>query len=538
MSLNKRLVAEIIDSKSVLIMVVDQNIISAEFTALDRGSLTNVAEWGIYVNRGSISFIDRTGFFDNQTVNKAGLLGYTVKFYLAEENSQYIIGTFKVQSASLDEETREVTIECISKLEELQRKERSTPVYPFEERSADLLLDDIIKQYNQDASDNMRYIQFGKDTQKLESTIIYCPYLGKESLWASIEKICQATMCRCYDTKNGNAIIEGSFSTETPIVVNPSNILDITDNVYVRVPNPSIEVTTREKRVVDNIHREGNLLDSPTVSFAISYDNEDSIPTSLGSPTSVSDCEYFHFGEDEYGETYAIIEKTIQTPYKLKPGCEIRETLDTESLAGTQGTTNKKIFSTGSVTRRGSFARSVEDSKIKLQNLFVIKTNKVGANINYRVRNIHLRFQTDHFVDGENVTEEIKGSAEEEVFNIPSNDLIQTQSYYMNPNGDESALGYNIVKEVYDRYGEGIECFEIECLFNDYYYENGKKAFDKNDLSSHFEKYDVIIPYVQKQGQKVPLRKNADGTPKKFRIIGISYLYDGLLRQRLQIQSV
>jgi hypothetical protein len=40
-----------------------------------------------------------------------------------------------------------------------------------------------------------------------------------------------------------------------------------------------------------------------------------------------------------------------------------------------------------------------------------------------------------------------------------------------------------------------------------------------------------------KKGEKVPLRKNEDGTPKKFRIIGISYSYDGLLKQKLSVQE-
>ena len=74
-------------------------------------------------------------------------------------------------------------------------------------------------------------------------------------------------------------------------------------------------------------------------------------------------------------------------------------------------------------------------------------------------------------------------------------------------------------------------------MFNDYCDVNGNKVFDTNDLSAHFKKYDVIIPYVMKKGKTVPLRINEDGTPKQFRIIGISYSYDGLLKQKLSIQE-
>ena len=99
MSKNKRIIAKIIDGNTI-VMTIDQNLISAEFGALDRGSLTTVADWGIYVNRGSLTFIDNTGFFNNSTVNSPEIANYIVKFYLAYRDQENLIAAFKVQSVS------------------------------------------------------------------------------------------------------------------------------------------------------------------------------------------------------------------------------------------------------------------------------------------------------------------------------------------------------------------------------------------------------------------------------------------------------
>jgi hypothetical protein len=125
----------------------------------------------------------------------------------------------------------------------------------------------------------------------------------------------------------------------------------------------------------------------------------------------------------------------------------------------------------------------------------------------------------------------------EPIVQIPTSELVRENSLYQIDEETSIKLYQHILNEVERRYGNGIECFEFECLFNDYFYENGEEAFNSSDLSQHFNKYDIIIPYVKSIGQVVPLRKNTDGTPKKFRIIGIYYLYDGLLKQKLQVQE-
>ena len=57
MATNKRLIAKLKDGDNV-IMTIDSNMLSCEFGALDRGNLTDIVNWGIYANRGSVSFVD------------------------------------------------------------------------------------------------------------------------------------------------------------------------------------------------------------------------------------------------------------------------------------------------------------------------------------------------------------------------------------------------------------------------------------------------------------------------------------------------
>ena len=119
MKTNKRLIAKIFNGEK-LVMTIDKNMLSCEFGALDRGNLTDVVNWGIYANSGSISFIDKVGYFNSQNVNSAGIKNHIVKFYLAK-NKEKLISTFKVDTVEFDDETRRVDIQLVSKIIDLQK---------------------------------------------------------------------------------------------------------------------------------------------------------------------------------------------------------------------------------------------------------------------------------------------------------------------------------------------------------------------------------------------------------------------------------
>lgn len=510
---NKRLIAKIMDGDAA-VMTIDNNLLSAEFTSLDRGSLTSVADWGIYVNRGSLSFVDGEGFFNNQTVNNASLLGYTVKFFLSYESSENLIATFKIASASLDEGTRRVSVECISKIGELQKAKDPDGKAIYDPVLASTLFGYI----SNSAPIKMSVVEH--TTSGVYKTRIYAPFLmAGESFWSHTNKVCQATMSRAFDDKNGDGVISDAFPARTPIVISPRNILGVLRNDFVRVSSCSIEETTMDKK-------DGSLANA-SATFSV-FRNESNMAT----VESISNCDYRLSGAN--GEV-AFIQKTIEASSTIL----VSETLSVKDVASGEMIESQGDRYPARMSNIGDATAVSAGSKIHLTYTPILNQTVQDANLinNFYATSVDVNFAGKHFV---NKGAEVKHSAqdaEEDSLQISSNSLIQSESYFTNDDGSTTPLADHILEDVMRRYGNGIECFELDCLFNDYYYEDGTRAFSGENLSSHFEKYDVVIPYVKKMGEIVPLRKHADGTPKKFRIIGISYSYEGLLRQKLQLQE-
>lgn len=531
MQKNKRLIAKIYNGEEV-IMTIDRNMLSCEFGALDRGNLTDVVNWGIYANRGSISFIDNIGYFNNQNVNSSNIKKYIVKFYLAK-SQETLISTFKVDTVEFDDETRRVDIQLIGKIIELQRKPSSVyneVVFTFYEKNANYLLgleDELTdSEYGTYYTKYPSYgIRLGEDSNRIEKTFIYCPYLPLEKAWDRITKICQATMCRVIENENGEPIITGERPQKTPIFVKPKNIVSISNFDFFRVTNTSIDLTNRTRY-------ENKKVDQASKHIDINYNES-------GDPISISNSSEHSIGEweditDSNGliiSSYrpASFSSRVSIPYKTH---HISSAQLVKSLEVYQ---NSQNYSTESSPQL-SFVNLNNYDTLNLSDYFTIQESISNKLTN--VKSLDYSFYLNYFEDLANETiTKITDENEDDVVRIDSNDLVQTSSYYVDYDGTKKSLGDYILQEVKRRYANGRECFEIECLFNDYYDENGNKVFSKDDLSTHFKKYDVIIPYVMKKGQTVPLRVNEDGTPKKFRVIGISYSYDGLLKQKLSVQE-
>ena len=138
---NKRLVAEIV-KKNAEPCWIDGNLLHCEFEAFDRGNITDIVNWGIYVNRGSISFVDILGYFINQN-EPLDHKNIIVRFYLFWGTRLSLISTFYVDSIDVNSENMTVNMELISTLIELQNKPSSfynRSAYTFSEKSAYYLL--------------------------------------------------------------------------------------------------------------------------------------------------------------------------------------------------------------------------------------------------------------------------------------------------------------------------------------------------------------------------------------------------------------
>lgn len=522
MDYNKRIIAEIVDGENV-IMTIDRNMLSCEFGALDRGNLTDVVNWGIYANRGSISFIDNIGFFNNQNVNSSEIKKYTVKFYLSKyEHQKILIATFKIDDVDFEEETRMVNVNLVSTLLALQQENTEATIYPFIATDSFDLVDMI-----NDVLPNSRFYV----GENFYNTTIGCPYIGKDTAWNVITKVCQATMSRVVETPNGDFEIKNSFPEKNPIIVKPNNILNLQKAEFVKVENPNIRVNKREVFL-------SKVLEGSISSFHIDWDiDEQNILDTSG--ITLSNIE--KNTTEEEASFYAEGSIIVKTPYKIYAVYKDNTVYDTRTILqrieedfpfSDRNYTNKSsFFGTPYVENEQNIAANLNRREIYYKSQLTVNSSPYGYRQEF-LSSGTVSFPVSTFVDSGNIHYYItKGLENDE--EIESNDLIQTISTA--PNGEE--LGSYIIEEVYKRYHKGIECFEIECLFNDYYYEDGSLAFTGQDLSNHFNKYDVVIPYVMRKGKTVPLRTNADGTPKKFRVIGISYSYDGLLKQKLSLHE-
>ena len=512
--LNKRLIAKIINGEEV-VMTIDDNMLSCEFGSLDRGNLTDVVNWGIYANRGSISFIDNLGFFKNY--NSIDLKKYIIRFYF-KKSSESRISDFDIDEIYFDEQTEQVDIQLVSRLMRLQKEYASyygIAELPFRETSAYELC-------------RRSWVNESETPEQLKNTIIYCPYHPKkEKSWDRIDKICQATMSRVIEDSDGNPIITGSFPQRSTVVVMPKNILSVSNSSFVRVANASIDSLKREKKF-------DSTLENVYANFTVNYGE-------YGELLSVSGGD-FEFDKTNPDQKYVTITKVIKTPYKVTRGTSGGFIISTETIEFENNIGQKSTYSTVHYGGGGEFSLYGDDfSEIKITvetaAEIIYRDNEGKVNSSKRLKQVDTKPNTTYAVDNGTETKTKINNDEEDTVSISSNDFIQVDSYYIDNNGDNIPLADYILQEVSRRYSKGIECFEIECLFNDYYDENGNKVFGGEDLSNHFNKYDIIIPYVMKKGNIVPYRVNEDGTPKQFRIIGISYSYDGLLKQKLSVQE-
>ena len=515
---NKRLIFEIL-LRDGNVITVDDNLIRAEFGALDRGSLTDVVDFGIYANRGSFSFIDRDGFFNNQNVNSSNIQLATVKIYLAK-NERTLIATFDIEECSFDDETKIVEISIISNLQKWQSVKKNYTIFPYYQTDIRTLVSLVSQAFGK----TITVDGFGK------SISIFCPLFNRqESLWNIVTSICQATMGRVTENPDGSVVITDPYLERKPIVVNPKNITQIPYFGFVRVPNNSIEVTNR-RRFVDFAKLEFSInwsgysshtSDNTVVSFegaTIQFNDDDTKASVSGSATTEN--EIYELRLPQISKTDQVqsfvttdenlpypFQKTMFIPYPLLSGLGISLTAKSNNYKEVSFVCDG--FPTKTVVLYPNGVRETESVVVK-------GSLEVGC---------------DTFSDTKEEITTITNETEE-VIKVQSSDLVQTDSDYKN-----IPLAEHISTEIRNRYANGIECFEIECLFNDYYYKDGTLAFDGADLSKHFNKYDIIEPYTVKRGQVVPLRKNEDGSAKQFRIIGISYTYDGFLRQKLYVQE-
>lgn len=118
-------------------------------------------------------------------------------------------------------------------------------------------------------------------------------------------------------------------------------------------------------------------------------------------------------------------------------------------------------------------------------------------------------------------------------FSIDGNELIQTSNYYDDTvNEVENSLikNYNTTLAEYQN---GKETAEILCSISNYYDESGKGKIstDEATLPMTFNIGDEVVPMVMNSlGKDTPMSKS-----KTFEVVGVDFIYDGAVWQKLTL---
>lgn len=168
----------------------------------------------------------------------------------------------------------------------------------------------------------------------------------------------------------------------------------------------------------------------------------------------------------------------------------------------------------------------------------------IGTQEEYEVENVAISIYGTTFtlkLDEEKKT--IGDTNATSVYSESSNELIQSDNYYVDKNNENSHKNLveknceNIIKE----YKNGKETATIKCTISDYYDEFGEKEKDiTNPEKMIFNIGDEVIPYypVYGGGEKPISYYDDKKTPKVFKVVNRKLSYKGAPFQTITIQEI
>lgn len=94
--------------------------------------------------------------------------------------------------------------------------------------------------------------------------------------------------------------------------------------------------------------------------------------------------------------------------------------------------------------------------------------------------------------------------------------------------------------DIYNKWKDGKETATLRVSINNYYDENYEliKSINNDNIPMLFANDDIVIPYVATPSGDRPMSLKPDGSPKSFRVTGVTLVDDGALWQELQLQEV
>lgn len=518
----------------VVIMPLDQEISYVSFGALDRGNVSDLTNWGCFSNKGEVEFFDRANEF-NEIISKYP--NAHVSIYYSSIGVEKLLATFLVDDYDYDAEIKKVKLVLKDKLIDWQYQ-NVEEYYEFYAKTLDEILGEV--GYGVLVSDSVFY-------NTLSETEINISYIEKANKWANVDKICQATMTRCFCNAAGNPYISDETRSQAPtIIIRPRNILSIENPISNRntkindVSIPAYKYTRQLdmpitydvpftwynikgiKTTAQNIPwilAEFDELNAnySTSLFADGYQHES---TSVWATVTLKD----HLFEEEFADIKLNVAKNL-----IGNDVAVDE-IYTETKRKTDYTSNEVYIQFPNYAAKNAKEATIFVTEYQFSYVgeIPVKTQKEAIAHKF-VTSGTLNWLGNYFTeDGERIF----GDQSKYSTQLQTNELIQVDSKF----GDKP-LAQHIVDTVKEKYSNGVECVVMEVTPSDYFGEGGQAIIGQNTGKQLFGRYDIVVPYVIRNGIEQPYSKDKDGNPKKFKIVGIEYSYNGLLRQKLHLQE-
>lgn len=519
---------------------INDNIVSIDIETLDRGSLNDIVGFGIYSNRGEITFID----IDNEFERMANLdeATLTAKIFLSEDTTERLIATFFVDDHSYNRNTKEVSLILQDGLTNWQNI-NIPRIFLYEYKSAKQILDEILSQSTVSGID----IRYDAATLALLETIhCNCPDIKADTLWNDITKICQMCLCRVFTDEQGVAVISRGLPNGTnAAILHPYNILGIDENYrrgHTKRPSFSVALKDISKEVGSILQDEENVEFYRYQMQESDYSEGRYIPTleqvvtdtnKISTSFEVDDSGKYDNANISFqlpiidtaycGGTYRAL--TLYLKKRVMEHTTYEVLTDSKTEEHVENHRDFSLISTGTKTR--SIAGEFTVSEVNRQTGYPYRV----------VLSMDMDIRGGIYVDrGEVIWGESLQSTNVE--SIDTNELMQDLNWVGEPLS-ESQVYYSdwLIGELRPLLVKGIECYSLTCTGGNYYDSNGNLVIDYNNLQT-FSKYDTITPYIVIGGIETPLSIHEDGSPKTFEIIGVKYSYRGILRQKLYLQEI
>lgn len=513
--------------------LIDDNLLSAYFEDLDRGSIDDLINFGIYVNKGSVEFIDTLGIYDILK-SKNSLAEIIVEFYLCKNNISKLLRTLIADTFEYDKNTKVIKMNLTSRI--IQWQEIKIPLIFMYNENNEIPLYTLIQEINLSLPDNLKLNPYGDGATDIT---IYCPCIEPTTAWDIFSKICVFCGGRIYEDANGKPYLSSMFYTPSgTIIIEPKDILSISGDSF----NGENKSLYRNPLSIS----EKNWLKQKDGEFAkINYTIYDHTPNIdeeyteyVGNlPTYNPDVTVTRLNDTQSRITFIV--KPNFRVYEPKNLSTIAELFKYDFSLDEQVTENRVSIS--STQKDISFENNKEDNTIKITLTITSKDNETvfseKEGITYYFKRYVMKATTYGFGS-------IVYSGKDDVIRtftevpfpeslpheLPTNELFQFRNFY----GEDKNSSYSQVylKKVHDELNK--ETLECECLSTDYYDTDGNLSLPSNSNNlSFFSRNRLVSPYIMYKGNKVPYNENNNN----FAIMGVKYSYKGILKQTLYLKT-